>query len=432
MCDTFVALPGTTATRAVLLAKNADTEINEAQHLLMLPRRSYPEGAQVRITHRLIPQARETHEVLLDKSFWTYGGEIGVNEHGVAIGNEAVFSNRSRSSNGDGVITIDMVRLMLERSRNRWEAVELAKQMLSAYGQSGNCELRGNSHFDGSYIIADKSGAILLETAGQDWAMREVSKFATISNGYTIGTDWNETSLESHDGSRSHFAESVADWEKTRNCSAQERQKTSRDFLAAQAGSITVRTLANLLRHTGDGADYDPMKTEQPKRICMHAAPYKHRFLQSTGALISEVRDDDVVAWVTATSGTDISIFKPAFPGVDLPGLGPMPHESYTPGAYWWRHELLHRRAMSDYRALVPEIRRDFEALEDKFFTASETVRKGSAAEKADFVAACWQQAGAAEAQWISKLEARSYFIGNRDYRKMWDDYNRAACLDIS
>ena len=48
----------------------------------------------VRLTHLVIPQARHTYEVLLDKSFWLYGGEIGVNEHGVAVGNEAVFSNR--------------------------------------------------------------------------------------------------------------------------------------------------------------------------------------------------------------------------------------------------------------------------------------------------------------------------------------------------
>jgi secernin len=78
MCDTFVALPSATATSGVLLAKNADTEVNEAQHVLKLPRRRHPVGSQVRLTHLVIPQAEETHEVLLDKSFWLYGGEIGV------------------------------------------------------------------------------------------------------------------------------------------------------------------------------------------------------------------------------------------------------------------------------------------------------------------------------------------------------------------
>ena len=44
---------------------------------------------------------------VLDKSFWLYGGEIGVNEHGVAVGNEAVFSNGP--AEGDGVVLIDLL-----------------------------------------------------------------------------------------------------------------------------------------------------------------------------------------------------------------------------------------------------------------------------------------------------------------------------------
>jgi secernin len=429
MCDTFVALSSATATGAVLLAKNADTEVNEAQHVLKLPRRSYPEGVQVRITHRVIPQARETHEVLIDKSFWLYGGEIGVNEHGVAIGNEAVFSNRT--CKGDGVILIDLLRLMLERAKDRHGAVELASQMLSEFGQGGNCELRGNSHFDGSFIIADKRGAVVLETAGTDWAVREVSGFATISNAYTIGTDWERTSLDTKHGTRCDFGVLVADSEKSVICAGPERQKTSHDFLAERSGHITVRIMANLLRYTGEEADYEPMKSQRPTRICMHAAPYDNRFFQSTGALISDTRGDDVMAWVTATSGTDVSIFKPVCFGIDLPDLGPTPRESYTRGAYWWRHELLHRRAMSDYPSLAREIRSNFESLEDSFFALSETARKGTRTEKIAFVTECWRQADAAEANWISKLETRHYFIQNPDYRKMWTDYNSAACLDL-
>jgi len=137
------------------------------------------------------------------------------------------------------------------------------------------------------------------------------------------------------------------------------------------------------------------------------------------------------MAWVTATSGTDVSIFKPVCFGIDVPDLGPTPQESFTPGAYWWRHELLHRRAMSDYLLWAKEIRSDFESLEDRFFALSETARKGTSKEKTAFVTECWRQADAAEAKWISKLEAHHYFIENRDYRKMWDDYNRAAGLHL-
>jgi hypothetical protein len=427
MCDTFVALPGATATGGVLLAKNADTEINEAQHVLKLPAREYPEGAQVRLTHLVIPQARRTYEVLLDKSFWLYGGEIGVNEHGVAVGNEAVFSNRTETR--DGIILIDLLRLILERCADRHEAVALVAGMLETYGQGGNCELRGNSHFDGSFIVSDRTGAVVIETAGRDWAAREVEGFGSISNGYTIGADWDRASLGAN-GSKPDFARLVADPEKARCVAAAERRRASHDFLAARAGRIDLRAMADLLRYTGDG-DYEPMLGERPTRICMHAAPYEFRLWQATGALIADTGGDEAMGWVTATSSPDVSIFKPVFFGVDLPDLGPMPRESWTPGAYWWRHELLHRRAMADYRGLVPEIRAEFEALEDGFFRDAQTVRRAGRAEKAEFVRDCWQRADAAEAGWTERLERRNYRIEDPAYREMWRTFNRAAALPL-
>jgi hypothetical protein len=428
MCDTFVALGNSTANGSVLLAKSADTEVNEAQHFLRLPAREYPEGAQVRVTHRVIPQARRTYEALIDKSFWLYGGEIGANEHGVAVGNEAVFS--TLASEGDGVVLIDLLRLILERCATRHEAVDLVAQMLAEFGQGGNCELRGNSHFDGSFIVSDRTGAVVIETAGRQWAAREVKSVGSISNGYTIGSDWDRSSMQASNGTNPDFGGLVGDPEKTRCVAAVERQHSSREFLEARKGRITVRTMADLLRYTGPGA-YTPLDGEAPTRICMHAAPYDFRLWQATGALIADTRGDDVMVWVTATSGTDLSIFKPAFFGIDLPDLGPMPREYFTPGAYWWKHEFLHRRAMSDYDRVMPEIRGAFEVLEDEFIRDSETARRGGLKEKAEFVADCWRRADAARDGWIEKLEARNYFVENTAYRAMWDQFNRAASLPL-
>ena len=121
--------------------------------MLQLPRRRYPEGAMMRASHIVIPQARETHEIIIDKSYWTWGGEIGVNEHGVAVGNEAIFS--TVDDKGDGLITGDLLRLMLERARNCEEAIAVFTDVLERFGQGGNCELRGNSHFDSSYMVSD-------------------------------------------------------------------------------------------------------------------------------------------------------------------------------------------------------------------------------------------------------------------------------------
>ena len=51
MCDSFVALGDSTARGSVLLAKSADTEVNEAEHVVRFEARDYPDGALVRITH---------------------------------------------------------------------------------------------------------------------------------------------------------------------------------------------------------------------------------------------------------------------------------------------------------------------------------------------------------------------------------------------
>ncbi len=424
MCDTFVALANSTADGSVLLAKNADTEINEAQDLVRFPRREWVPGAAVRVTHKVIPQPRVTHDVVLDKSFWTYGAEIGFNEHGLACGNEAVFSNQP--SDGDGVMIIDLLRLMLERATTCDEAVDVLAGLLAEHGQGGNCELRGNSHFDGGFLLADHTGAVELMTAGKHWAAKRVQDIATISNVHSIRADWYRASCEAGTDFRARFTDEA----KSRCTAPDERQKASFDFLSCARGRVTVRTMADLLRYTGEG-DYDPMDGERPTRICMHAAPYDFRLWQATGSMISVAKGGRVMGWATATSGPDVSILKPVFCGVDLPDLGPMPRESDTPGAYWWRYERLHRRVMADYHAVKPDLRADFDALEDRFFAEGAKVMTGTASEQKAFVDDCWRLATEASERWLARLEQRPFAVSNAAYRDMWARFNGAAALSL-
>ena len=427
MCDTIVALPDATLDGVVLLAKNADTEVNEAQQILRLPTRHYAAGALVRVTHRTIPQATLTHEVLLDRSFWAWGGEIGCNEHGVAIGNEAAFSNQT--PDGDGVVVLDLLRLALERAATAREAVDVIGHHVEAFGQGGNVQMMGNYPFDGGLLVADRTEAWVVNCAGRHWAARPARATEAISNRYQITDDWALSSLSADPGPNVDFRARFADEHREHESGANERETCAAGLLAGRRGRITMHDMADVLRHVGD--DYDVVSDERAVRLCMHAGPTPQRFWHATGAMITEVRPDSIVVWMTGTSATDLSIFKPLFFGVDLPDAGLRPAEIDDLDTLWWRHERLHRRAMAHYAEVRPEIRAAFDALEHQFHEASVSVRTGTPADKQQFADWCWGVASEATNGWIERLGRRSYTFHHDGYRAMWERFNAEASLTL-
>ena len=190
MCDTMVALHSCTADGSVLFAKNSDREPNESQVLSIIPRQQHKEGENVQCTYIQIPQVSVTHAALLSRPFWMWGAEMGVNEFGVTIGNEAVFTKEPVNKE-TGLLGMDMIRLGLERGSNADEALEIIIKLLDDYGQGGNCGFTHKFFYHNSFIIADHKQAWVLETAGEYWAAFKVRDFYSISNGLTIGEDFD-------------------------------------------------------------------------------------------------------------------------------------------------------------------------------------------------------------------------------------------------
>ena len=183
MCDTLVSLTDD----GVLFAKNSDRDPNESQVLEWQPAADHRAGSVVRCTWLTIDQAPHTNAVLLSRPWWMWGAEIGTNEHGLVIGNEAVFTRSARE--GDpGLLGMDLLRLALERCADRHSAVQEIVRLLELHGQGGPCSFEhGRSTYDNSFIVADPDGAVVLETAGRTHATEEVnSRGRSISNGLTI------------------------------------------------------------------------------------------------------------------------------------------------------------------------------------------------------------------------------------------------------
>ena len=427
MCDTFVALPTTTVKKSVIFAKSADCEVNEANALVRIPRQKHVPGEVVRLTHLAIPQSQETYEVLLTKAFWTYGCEIGVNEYGLSMGEEAVYTTKEAIEKKDGVIGPDLMRIGLERAKNCREAIQIMTDLLEKYGQGGNCEMSGNSHFDSSFLMSDTNEAYILETAGRDWAVKRIDDLGSISNMLIIGNDWDQYSEESTNG-KINWADTYARPEVPPTLGSPDRQATTYNSLAQAEGKISVKTAFDIMRHHGEG--YHPATADAHHNICVHAGPQENRWWQADGVMVTDVGDHGVMAWVTGTSGTCVSIFKPVFLGMNLPDIGPLPTQNFNPKTLWWKHELLHRRAMADFDNLVPEIRKDFDNLEAKFLAAAETVKYSSDKEKNEFMNYCFQKAMDATDGWILSLRGRSDLeFEHAGYRSMWQKLNAEAGL---
>ena len=134
MCDTFVVLPDKSFNGSVIFGKNSDRDPNEPHQVQLIEAKEHPSGQEVQCTYRSIPQAKSTHQVLLFKPVWIWGAEMGINEHGVVIGNEAVFS-KVKASAQPGLTGMDYLRLGLERASTAFTGTLLADSGPMTIGQ---------------------------------------------------------------------------------------------------------------------------------------------------------------------------------------------------------------------------------------------------------------------------------------------------------
>lgn len=327
MCDTMVTLTDD----GLLFAKNSDRDANEAQLLRWYPAAEHGPGTSVACTWSTVPQVERTHGVLLSQPWWMWGAEMGANDAGVVIGNEAVFT-RAVGDRSGVLLGMDLLRLALERAATAKDAVEVLVRLLETHGQGGQASYEHpRFRYDNSFLVADPTGAYVLETAGRHWAVEEVEgRGRSISNGLTIPA----------------FARAHADPVRGRVAACTLRRTRTQRSATAATG---VTDLFAALRDHGPGGAprWSPVNGAL-------SAPCAHNgglvtATQSTASWVSDLRNGGR-HWVTGTAAPCTSVFKPV--SVEEPldvDPAPMPTNRYDPAYRWWRHERLHRLAMRDY-----------------------------------------------------------------------------------
>nr|XP_015217772.1 PREDICTED: secernin-2 [Lepisosteus oculatus] len=253
-CDCFVSLPPGSQRDEVIFGKNSDRPSDEVQEVVYFPAASHPPGSKVECTYIEIPQAESTHAVVLSRPAWLWGAEMGANEHGVCIGNEAVWT-RVPVSDTEALLGMDLVRLGLERGASAREALGVITALLEQHGQGGRCrEDPALFSYHNTFLLADRSEAWVLETAGRLWAAQRVTAgVKNISSSESVGC-------------------------------------------LSVPGSVTAGAMMEILR-------------DRPSGICMDSGGFR-----TTGSMVSILPRDPrrpCVHFFTATPDPSRSVFKP-------------------------------------------------------------------------------------------------------------------------
>ncbi len=452
MCDTVVALAEATSDGSVILAKNSDREPNEAHEVQYVPGGEHRPGSSLRCTYITVPQVAHTNAILLGRPYWIWGAEMGANEHGVVIGNEAVFTKVPHEPE-PGLIGMDLLRLGLERADTSERAVEVITALLERHGQSGNCGHTHDFRYHNGFLVADRAEAWVLETAGRDWAARRVAVAGSISNAITTGSQFDRASAGLVDRAvaagwcRSpaefDFGAAYSDRLYTRFADGRTRQCRTSDALSAVRGAsgADVPWAWRLLADHGERSDTRPgwgpadhaLGGLVGATVCMHAGFGPVRVSQTTGSWISHLRPAGLdTHWVTGTAAPCLSLRKPLwFDAVSLaglPDLGSPPGGTVTPGSLWWDFEELHRTVLLDYPRLRGLFAAARDAAQDRIDARAAEAVRGAVTDRIEVTRAAFEEAARLTADWTARVRAAApRRPGRGPFQRAWRGFDRAA-----
>lgn len=325
MCDTL----GCVNLKVPIFGKNSDRCVDEPQVLEFTPRKNNIEKTFM-ATYIEVEQAKKTNAVLLSRPSWMFGAEMGINEYGVVIGNEAVFTKGKY--NKIGLTGMDLLRIALERSCDAKQALQIIITFLEQYGQGGNCAYEGKKYYNNSFLIMDKSELYVLETYDKQWAYRKSDK-DSISNRLCIGTEGRFSTQDGCDFAKIH-SEPVY----TYLCGSGHRRKRTQSCLEQECDFNGFRKALRSHKKVKD-----PFMSGTAKSVCMHGGGVVDN--QTTASIIVELYPTPVI-WTTGSSLPCVSLYKPYLFGTKAPFV--FAPDDTSSIKYWKDKEVFNRRMLGN------------------------------------------------------------------------------------
>ena len=384
-CDNFALTAAFTSLGSNLHAKNSDRPVGEAQGLRFYPAADHPEGSMLRCTDLMIPQVTHTYAVLGSQPYWIWGLEMGINECGVSIGNEAQGS-KCAAETVEGLLGMDLLRLGLERGATAREAARVIIDLLTQYGQNANASPLYDRRYENSYLLMDRNEILILETAGREWVMKKAADWTAISNCYSIGKDFDATSPRLEALARENrwlSAGEPFDFAKAytlpadRQKNAVPRWRRMCSLIENAEKPVTLETAKNICRDHFDGLINESrfgafLGTFYS--ICMHAETPMG--FQTVASMITYYDDSLGILCRYAVALPCCSVYVPVYFGRKTPDALAQVGATYDPASLWWACERLAMAVSVDEDRFAPAVRTALQKLEQELETKAQAAEE--------------------------------------------------------
>lgn len=436
MCDTISVSGNRCKGGHSIFGKASDRAVNEPQPFIFVPAASHAAGTKVRCTYIEVEQVNHTNAMILAKPSWIWGAEIGVNEFGVCMGNESVFS-KEMNTEQKALLGMDIVRLALERASTAEEAVRIVGELMERYGQGGNASFDTVFHYDNAYMIMDGKDTWHVETAGKHyWAAKRVAGAYSISNYLSIGTpDLMHGGLLQNAIEKGYpmsdpfdFAKAYVDWSSPINRSGMLRRCCSFQMANRHGNQFQVQHMIEALRaHYSEDA-----WTDGDSCVCMHAknpANPEDVVCETCCAMIAVCRGRDTVMWGTGMGVTCIAPFQPfwfdAFSKKQV-----FSYEKMQEGVDEWIRREGINRAILDGRIPVKQYQKELYEMEAAWLARVEQV-DGDRSSRQILCDEIGDEADAFITRWLLWAEeAEPAPIGTKGFQKFWNKKNEELGKD--
>lgn len=374
-CDTMVVNASCSGYGSNILAKNSDRPTGEPQPLCFYAGKEYSKGEVVHTTHLAIPQVERTYSVVGSRPYWIWGFEMGYNEKGVVIGNEAEGS-RMDPETENGLLGMDMLRLALERAATAKEAIGVITALLKEYGQKARASALTEKYYENSFIIIDKKECWVLETAGREWVAKQVDTMQGVSNCYSIRQDMDMMSENVENiAKEKRWLAPDEPFDFAKACSGRlvgqpfgvPRYRRLNKLLA-QKNVHDFDSLAHILRDHFDDEIISERFGETNgtfMSICMHMRDWGES--ETSASLLARYDDEIGIVARYAPVQPCLSAYIPVYVVGKLPEKMQNADKLFDENSLWWQVKVLSLLVTVDENAFAVDIRAQLSDLEKLF-----------------------------------------------------------------